>query len=93
MLTLLYTFFEVLTANRSYVLFTLDKKQEPLKSLSELAGLRKHIKAFASELINETNDEKSLKLLKHPVVLFSEGAWVQTLFIFKVLDGRQFAKL
>ncbi len=83
MLTLLYTFFEVLTANRSYVLFTLDKKQEPLKSLEELSGLRKHVKAFAKDLINETNDEKTLKILKHPVVIFSEGAWVQTLFILK----------
>lgn len=83
MLTLLYTFFEVLTANRSYVLFTLDKKEGPLKSLEELSGLRKHIKAFAGDLIKETNSDKTLKILKHPVVLFSEGAWVQTLFILK----------
>lgn len=83
MLTLLYTFFEVLTANRSYVLFTLDKKDQSLKSLQELAGLRKHIKAFAKDLIDETNDEKTLTILKHPAVLFSEGAWVQFLFILK----------
>ncbi|MBT8262235.1 MAG: TetR/AcrR family transcriptional regulator [Chitinophagales bacterium] len=83
MLTFLFTFFELLTANRSYVLFALSEQKDPMKNMSQLKGLRKHVKEFASELIEEKNDEKQFKVLKHPVSVFSEGAWLQTLFILK----------
>lgn len=83
MLTLYYTLFEVFSANRSYVLFSLQGKKDKMKSLKELSELRKSIKDFAADLIQESNDEKQLRILKHPVSLFSEGAWVQTLFILK----------
>ena len=83
MLTLYYTLFEVLAANRSYVLFSLKGKKDKMKSLKELSELRKAIKGFAGEIIQESNDEKQLRILKHPVSIFSEGAWVQTLFILK----------
>lgn len=83
MLTFFYTFFELLTANRSYVLFALKEHQDIMKNLGQLKGLRKHIKEFSGELIEETNDQKSFKLLKQPVSVFSEGTWLQTLFILK----------
>jgi len=83
MLTMFYTLFEVLTANRSYVLFSLKGKKDKMKSLKELSELRKAIKEFSGELIQENNDEKQLKILKHPVSIFSEGAWVQFLFLLK----------
>jgi len=83
MLSFYFTFFEMLTANRSYVLFTMGEKRDMMKNLSELKGLRRHIKEFAADLINEANDEKSNRLLKQPVPVFSEGAWLQTLFILK----------
>jgi len=85
MLSYYYTFFEVLKLNRSYVLFTLRHHgtQNMLKSLEQLKGIRKHIKAFASELIEESNDSKQLKITKHNTTIFSEGAWVQFLFILK----------
>jgi AcrR family transcriptional regulator len=85
MLSYYYTFFEVLKLNRSYVLFTLrgHATQNMLKSLEQLKGLRKHIKAFASELIEENNENKQLKITKHNTTIFSEGAWVQFLFILK----------
>ena len=85
MLTYYYTFFEVLKLNRSYVLFTLQdhSNQNMLKSLEQLKGIRKHIKAFASELIEESNENKQLKITKHNTTIFSEGAWVQFLFILK----------
>jgi hypothetical protein len=83
MLTFFFTFFELLTANRSYVLFTLGDQKDMMKNMVQLKGLRKHIKEFASELIEEKNDDKQFKILKHPVSVFSEGAWLQTLFIMK----------
>jgi hypothetical protein len=85
MLTYYYTFFEVLKLNRSYVLFTLNEQgtQHVLKSLEQLKGIRKHIKAFASELIDENNVNKRIRITKHNTSIFSEGAWVQFLFILK----------
>ncbi|MBT0608339.1 TetR/AcrR family transcriptional regulator [Aequorivita echinoideorum] len=83
MLTFFYTFFELLTMNRSYVLFALKENKNVLKNLEQLKGLRKNVKDFASELIREKNDEKKVKVLKHSVTVFSEGAWLQTLFILK----------
>lgn len=83
MLTFFYTFFELLTLNRSYVLFTLKEHRNMMKNLSQLTGLRRNIKHFAADLIRENNEEKQLKILKQSVSVFSEGAWVQTLFLLK----------
>lgn len=83
MLTFYYTFFEVLTLNRSYVLFTLNEHRDLLKNLKQLSGLRSNIKDFAANLIEQRNEEKNLKILKQPVTVFSEGAWFQTLFLLK----------
>ena len=63
MLTMFYTLFEVFTANRSYVLYSLQGKKDKMKSLKELSELRKVIKEFAGELIQESNDEKQLRIL------------------------------
>ncbi|PVW16353.1 TetR family transcriptional regulator C-terminal domain-containing protein [Marixanthomonas spongiae] len=83
MLTFFYTFFEMLTVNRSYVLFALKEHKDIMKNLAQLKGLRSRVKEFASDLISQKNEEKNLKILKQPVSVFSEGAWLQTLFILK----------
>ncbi|GMN11669.1 TetR family transcriptional regulator C-terminal domain-containing protein [Croceitalea sp. MTPC9] len=83
MLTYFYTFFELLTLNRSYVLFTLDGNRKMLDKMSELKELRTHLKEFASELIEEGNADKTLKITKQSPRIFSEGAWVQFLFLLK----------
>ncbi len=83
MLTFYYSFFELLTLNRSYVLFSLHQEKNPLKNLEQLKGLRKRIKGFATGLIEEANDGKPLKITKHNPGLFSEGAWFQFLFLLK----------
>ena len=83
MLTFFYTFFELLTLNRSYVLFTLRENQNVMKNLSQLKELRKKIKHFAADLIRENNEDKNLKILRQSVTVFSKGAWLQTLFLLK----------
>ena len=83
LLTFFYTFFEVLTANRSYVLYTLNEHSQPLKNLDQLKSLRKNIKNYAKTLIQERNKEKSLKLFQQSEMIFSEGVWIQFLFLLK----------
>ncbi|WP_424494578.1 TetR family transcriptional regulator C-terminal domain-containing protein [Salinimicrobium sp. GXAS 041] len=83
LLTFYFTFFEVLTANRSYVLFTLQEENQPLRNLEQLKVLRKKMKSYASQLIREDNEEKSAKFLKNSEMIFSEAAWVQLLFLIK----------
>lgn len=83
MLSYFFTMFEMLTANRSYVLFSLEKHKNMIQNLSQLKELRGHMTSFASDLIEAGNDDKNYKITKNPVRLFSEGAWVQFLFLLK----------
>ena len=83
MLTLYYTFFEILTANRSYVLFTLKKEQPLLKNVEQLKGLRRKVKEYTAQLIQQANEEKKGRLLKRSETVFSEAAWVQLLFLLR----------
>ena len=83
MLTFYFTFFEMLAANRSYVLFILKRNGNRMEALDQLKGLRKKVKGFATELIREQNEEKNVKILKKSETVFSEAAWLQLLFLLK----------
>lgn len=83
MLTLYYTFFEILTANRSYVLFTLKNEEPMLKNAGQLKGLRREIKSYTAELIRQDNEEQQGRILKRSETIFSEAAWVQLMFLLK----------
>lgn len=82
LLTFYYTFFEVLLLNRSYVLFALSNDVEPLKKMGQLKQLRTAVKAYAEELIEEGNEDKS-RFSRNAVPLFAEATWVQLLFVLK----------
>ena len=64
MLTFFFTMFELLTMNRSYVLFVLKEHKSVLKNLSQLKGLRTNIKSFATELVQDANADKNYKITK-----------------------------
>ena len=83
LLTFFYTMFEVLTANRSYVLYTLNDHGQSIKNMEQLKNLRKKIKSYAKTLIQDGNSEKSMKLFQQNEMIFSEGVWVQFLFLLK----------
>ena len=83
MLSFFYTFFEVLTLNRSYVLFVLRGHESKMAGMMQLKGLRLEIKNFAKDLIESANESKTLKVTKQSPSVFSEGAWVQFLFLLK----------
>lgn len=83
LLTLFYTLFEILTLNRSYVLFSLEENKNNFKNLKDLVLFRKDFKTFVSAIIDAQEIPSSTKLDKITKPLFSEGAWVQFLFILK----------
>ncbi len=83
MLSYFFTLFELLTANRSYVLYSIDEHKNMLQNLKQLKGLRIHQKEFTKHLIEVSNEEKKYKITKNPTNLFSEGAWIQFLFLLK----------
>ena len=51
--------------------------------MQQLKGLRKNVKGFAKELIEQANANKTLKITKQNPSIFSEGAWLQFLFILR----------
>ncbi len=83
LLTFYFTFFEMLTANRSYVLFILSETGGMMKNMDQLKGLRRKIKGYATGLIKAGNEEKASKILQQSEMIFSEAAWVQFLFLLK----------
>ena len=83
LLSFYFTFFEVLLLNRSYVLFILSNSVDKMQKLSSLRRLRKSFKQFTSGLIEQGNNSKKSLLTKHPELIFSEGAWLQLLFLLK----------
>jgi AcrR family transcriptional regulator len=89
MLSFFFTFFELLGLNRSYILFTLRQQGSQLQELEQLRGLRRAYKTFSKELILEANSEKSNRFTRHNPEVFSEGAWLQLLFLlrFWMRDG------
>ena len=82
LLSFYYTFFEVLLLNRSYVLMALNQGDQPLKNIGQLKDLRKAVKRFAEELIEEGNENKS-RFTTNSVELFSESTWAQLLLLTK----------
>lgn len=83
LLTLYFTLFEILTLNRSYILFTLKENKEGLKNLKFLKKFRKHFKDFIVDIIRQGATSGSEKFLKVSEPVFSEGAWIQFLFLLK----------
>ncbi len=82
MLSYFYTFFELLTLNRSYVLVALEQG-DIIKRPEQLKGLRKEVKSFAQDLIESANSSKSWKISQRNPTIFSEAAWWHFLFLLK----------
>lgn len=79
LLSFYYTFFEVLTANRSFVLAILGRKELPLKSIKALSALRKSYLDYVEEIDIKTLDLKEEKLEKLKNRSVKESAWTQLL--------------
>lgn len=83
LLSLYFTFFEILNLNRTYVYYALKDNKEGLKNLQQLKELRNQFKGYISNLIKSSEPEKANKITKITKPIFSEGAWIQFLFILK----------
>jgi len=82
MLSFYYTFFEMLTANRSYVVYVLEDR----KSLKGLKILQKLKLAFTEYIENqdiEILDIKQKKLEQFQDKALQESAWIQLLITMK----------
>jgi AcrR family transcriptional regulator len=80
LLSFYFTFFEVLSLNRSYVLFALSGSRNMIFKMKQLSSLKKIFKTFSAELIEDGNIDKP-SYLHHPPKIFSEAAWVQLGFL------------
>lgn len=83
MLSFYFTFFEVLTANRSYVLQSLKLDRNPLKNLVQLTLLRDSFKEYVSEILTDDYRIEQEKLQKFQEKGIQESAWPQLMLTIK----------
>jgi hypothetical protein len=83
LLTLYFTLFEILTLNRTYVLFYLKENRNGLKNLKDLKRFRTHFKDFVKDIISAQENPIYSQLNKIKEPTYAEGAWLQFLFLLK----------
>lgn len=83
LLSFYFTFFETLTANRSYVLYALHKHKNSLKGLQLLSALKKSFTYYIDSLDIQTLDIKQPQIDKIQQRALQESAWLQLLLTMK----------
>lgn len=83
MLSFYFTFFEILTANRSYVLQSLKLDRNPLKNLVQLTSLREVFKEYVAEILTDDYRLEQEKLQKYQEKGIQETAWLQLMITIK----------
>lgn len=83
LLSFYYTFFEMLSANRSYVYLQLKQSKDKLQSLKNLAKLREVFLAFVKHLDIQPLDFKNDRINKIQEKGIEESMWVQLLLTMK----------
>lgn len=83
LLSFYFTFFENLTANRSYVVYALGQHKGKLKGLSVLTELKKSFTSYIDSLDIETLDIKNERIDKIQKRALQESAWLQLLLTMK----------
>ncbi|WP_338647843.1 TetR family transcriptional regulator C-terminal domain-containing protein [Flavobacterium sp. KS-LB2] len=83
MLSFYFTFFEILTANRSYVVLVLKEHNNQLKKLMQLAELRTSFKEYLSGIMSDDFRIQQEKIQKFQEKAFQETSWIQLLLTLK----------
>jgi len=86
LLTFYYTFFENLTANRSYIKYILEKNNSSLKNLKSLKDFRTLFQKYVTDLGIEKFDlnmKEAERISKVQDRALEESAWVQFLLTYK----------
>ncbi len=83
LLSFYFTFFENLTANRSYVIYALHQHKNSLKNYKVLSGLKTSFTHYIKDLDIELIDVKQEQLNKIQDKGLTETAWLQLLLTLK----------
>lgn len=83
LLTYYYTYFEILTANRSFVIFSLQESRNRLNGLMKLKEFRTHFKEFISKISTGYLKIQNERIRKAQQDALEEGAWIQFLVTLK----------
>lgn len=83
LLSFYFTFFENLTANRSYVVYALDHYKNSMKRLTLLSELKKSFTHYIDDLDIETLDIKQEQIEKIQKRALQESAWLQLVLTIK----------
>ncbi len=82
-----FTFFEILTANRSYVMVKIGHNKDKLAALKSLKGLRRVFIKFTSELDIAEMDFNNEQINRLRDMGVSESLWIQLLVTMKFWIG------
>ena len=83
LLSFYFTFFELLTANRSYVMFTLQQHKNILLNVMILSELRKKFKEYVGGIITDDFRIQHEKLQKFQERTITESLWFQFMATIK----------
>jgi hypothetical protein len=83
MLSFYFTFFELLSANRSYVTMSLKEHQNQLKNLMQLSGLRTEFKNYITQIISDEVRTQHEKFQNFQEKAIQETSWIQFLLTMK----------
>jgi AcrR family transcriptional regulator len=78
-----YTYFELLAANRSYVVFALRDGKSKLNTLLKLREVRKIFKGFIGEISQGYLKAENERIRKIQQEGLEEGAWIQLMVTLK----------
>ncbi|WP_396171656.1 TetR family transcriptional regulator C-terminal domain-containing protein [Flavobacterium sp.] len=82
-LSFYFTFFEMLSANRSYVQLTMKEHRNQLKNLMQLSSLRVEFKNYIGEILTDDLRVQYEKFHDIQEKALKESAWIQFLMILK----------
>lgn len=83
MLSFYFTFFEILTANRSYVIQVLKSDPNPIRNLTQLSTLRDGFKGYVAEILTDEYRLEQERFQKFQEKTIQESAWVQLMLTLK----------
>jgi hypothetical protein len=83
MLSFYFTFFEILTANRSYVLLSLKGNTMQFKDIMQLSNMRISFKKYIASIITDEIRTKNEQFQNFQEKAIQETAWIQLLLAIK----------
>lgn len=83
LLSFYFTLFELMSANRSYVLLTLKEHQSQTKNLMQISSLKVEFKNYIAEIITDDVRTQFDRFINIQEKAIKESAWLQFVIILK----------